>query len=174
MLVTVPFKKMYSGDRPVIVLDNGLSALIDTGAENNVWYTAGNLLKHIGVSQNVTLHNNITGVTGHSISSEIYTIDIRIGGLLWKNAHMLFPLRKTKNTVCDMILGVSMFQQMHVNIDFMNRKITLANFQDSNICMDSRRKMKDADNKTVYLINNIWTQEAGSSLTQESDTDGKG
>ena len=68
MLVTVPFKKMYSGDRPVIVLDNGLSALIDTGAENNVWYTAGNLLKHIGVSQNVTLHNNITGVTGHSIS----------------------------------------------------------------------------------------------------------
>ncbi len=92
MLVTVPFKKMYSGDRPVIVLDNGLSALIDTGAENNVWYTAGNLLKHIG----------------------------------------------------------------------------------SNICMDSRRKMKDADNKTVYLINNIWTQEAGSSLTQESETDGKG
>ncbi len=67
-----------------------------------------------------------------------------------------------------------MFQQMHVNIDFMNRKITLANFQDSNICMDSRRKMKDADNKTVYLINNIWTQEAGSSLTQESETDGKG
>lgn len=108
--------------RPVAILENGLTALLDTGAYMPVWVDDESILiENLGaklVMKNVPL----TGFGG-TTRGNLYQVTIKIGALVYPNMHIV--ANNELNTPFNMILSATMFQRLIYEVDDSNHKLNI-------------------------------------------------
>ncbi|MDE6221426.1 MAG: hypothetical protein K2G51_13550, partial [Lachnospiraceae bacterium] len=77
-----------SQQRPVVMLENGLKALLDTGAYIPVWVGGERILSEALGAQLVKKHISFTGFGGTAYGN-LYQVTIQIGELLYPNMHII-------------------------------------------------------------------------------------
>ena len=108
--------------RPAIRLENGLSALVDTGAEIPVCTLSANVLKS-AYDARLVMENVFIGGFGGRHYGDIYAINLfKIGKLIYPNIHM-FVARF--NLGFHFILSSSMFHGLIYEIDTKNHALTV-------------------------------------------------
>ncbi len=149
MLDAVDMIKSYTGARPMIHI-NKFTALIDTGADFNVWLGSDWLLNKIACRQITGSKVEVAGFTGHSTKAWLYTIDINIGRFYWKNVHILNPEIKPGKAFQQIILGASMFRRVNLDLDFVHRSVIINNYAKDYQCYDSVGKIMDNHGDVIY------------------------
>lgn len=108
--------------RPVVILGDGLTALLDTGAYVPVWVGSEDILvKHLGakfIKGNVPL-SGFGGVT----SGNMYQVTIQVGKLTFPNMHIIANSELV--SPFNMILSATMFNNLIYEINDKNHKFTV-------------------------------------------------
>lgn len=74
--------------RPVVILDNGLTALLDTGAYIPVWTDEEDILTSEPGAELVRKDVPLSGFGGCT-HGNMYKVNIDIGGILYPNMHLI-------------------------------------------------------------------------------------
>lgn len=108
--------------RPVVILESGLTALLDTGAYVPVWVgSESTLVKHFNaefIKGNVPL-SGFGGVT----SGNMYQVTIRVGKLVFPNMHIIANSELV--SPFNMILSATMFNNLIYEINDKSHKFTV-------------------------------------------------
>lgn len=105
--------------RPVAVLDNGLAALVDTGAYIPVWVDDENVLIENMGGKLIRKGVAFTGFGG-TASGNMYQVTVKIGSLIYPEMHMI--ANNDLDAPFNMILSATMFQNLIYEIDDKNHK----------------------------------------------------
>lgn len=108
--------------RPVTILENGLTALLDTGAYIPVWVDDEDILIENLGAKLVMKDVPLTGFGG-TTKGNMYQVTVKIGTLLYPNMHMI--ANNELQTPFNMILSATMFQNLIYEIDDKNHKLNI-------------------------------------------------
>lgn len=108
--------------RPVVMLGNGLKALLDTGAYIPVWVGGERILTEGLGGELVKKHVSFTGFGGTAYGN-LYQVTIRVGDLLYPNMHIIAS--NDFDVPFHIILSATMFSHLIYEIDDHNHKFNL-------------------------------------------------
>lgn len=108
--------------RPVVILDNNLTALLDTGAFVPVWTDDEDLLKSVYNAKLIKKDVPLSGFGG-TTKGNCYQITLQIGNLIYPN--MSIVVNSELNTPFQMILSATMFNGLIYEIDDINHKLNV-------------------------------------------------
>lgn len=108
--------------RPVVILNNGLTALFDTGAYIPVWTDDEDILiselDAILVRKDVPLSG-----FGGSTFGNLYKVNLDIGGILYPSMHII--ANNEINATFNLILSATMFEGLIYQIDTVNHMLNI-------------------------------------------------
>ena len=108
--------------RPIAILDNGLNALIDTGAYLPVWLDQESILVNDLGAQMIKKNVPFTGFGG-TTQGDLYQVTLQVGELIYPN--MSIVANSELNAPFNMILSATMFQHMIYEIDDYRHKFNI-------------------------------------------------
>lgn len=112
-----------SQQRPVVMLGNGLKALLDTGAYIPVWVGGERtLIEGLG-AEFVKRNVSFTGFGGTAYGN-LYKVTIQVGDLLYPNMHIIAS--NDFDVPFHIILSATMFSHMVYEIDDYNHKFNIS------------------------------------------------
>lgn len=109
--------------RPVAVLDNGLAALVDTGAYIPVWVDDENVLIENMGGKLIRKGVAFTGFGG-TASGNMYQVTVKIGSLIYPEMHMI--ANNDLDAPFNMILSATMLQLVKVCRKKTKKMLSLA------------------------------------------------
>lgn len=108
--------------RPVVILNNGLTALFDTGAYIPVWTDDEDILiSELGavlIRKDVPLSG-----FGGSTFGNLYKVNLDIGGILYPSMHIMS--NNEINATFNLILSATMFEGLIYQIDTVNHVLNI-------------------------------------------------
>lgn len=108
--------------RPVVILNNGLTALLDTGAYIPVWTDDEDILTSEMGAELVRKDVPLSGFGGCT-HGNLYQVSIDIGGILYPNMHVI--ANNDINATFNLILSATMFAGLIYQIDTVNHMLNI-------------------------------------------------
>ena len=108
--------------RPVVILNNGLTALLDTGAYIPVWTDDEDILTSELGAELVKKDVPLSGFGGCTLGN-LYKVNIDIGGILYPNMHII--ANNDINATFNLILSATMFEGLVYQIDTVNHVLNI-------------------------------------------------
>ncbi len=108
--------------RPVVLLNDALTALLDTGAVIPVWTDAEKILVNALGGKLVKEKVPFTGFGGIAYGN-LYQVTIQIGDLIFPSMHII--ANNEINTSYNLILSATMFQNLIYEIDDKNHRFNV-------------------------------------------------
>lgn len=108
--------------RPVVILNNGLTALLDTGAYIPVWTDDEEILISELGAELVRKDVPLSGFGGCT-KGNMYKVNIDIGGILYPNMHLI--ANNDINATFNLILSATMFAGLIYQIDTVNHMLNI-------------------------------------------------
>lgn len=108
--------------RPVVILNNGLTALLDTGAYIPVWTDDEEILISELGAELVRKDVPLSGFGGCT-QGNMYKVNIDIGGILYPNMHLI--ANNDINATFNLILSATMFAGLIYQIDTVNHMLNI-------------------------------------------------
>lgn len=112
-----------SQQRPIVMLGNGLKALLDTGAYVPVWVGGENILCEGLGGELIRRNVSFTGFGGTAYGN-LYRVTIQIGDLLYPNMHIIAS--DGFDVPFHIILSATMFSHLIYEIDDSNHKFNIS------------------------------------------------
>ncbi len=108
--------------RPVVILNNGLTALLDTGAYIPVWTDdEAILISELG-AELVRKDVPLSGFGGCT-KGNMYKVNIDIGGIIYPDMHLI--ANNDINATFNLILSATMFAGLIYQIDTVNHMLNI-------------------------------------------------
>ena len=136
----------YKQERPVIMLANGLTALLDTGAYIPIWTDDEDALKSLKDVEFIKGGVPISGFGG-TTEGNLYQATIEIGKLIFPKMHIV--ANNELKTPFNMILSATMFHDLAYEINTKTHKFSVAAFSIADTVRDL--KIKDKNGKLHVL-----------------------
>lgn len=134
--------------RPVVMLKNGLTALLDTGAYIPVWTDDEKILTLELGAELVRRDVPLSGFGGCT-RDNLYKVSIDIGGILYPNMHII--ANNDINATFNLILSATMFEGLIYQIDTVNHALNVEIPDwESNV---RNLRVVNEDGKTFVLCN---------------------
>ena len=119
---------LATSTRPIIRLETGYTALIDTGAEIPMCQDAKILVQKYNAKKLISIESKHAPISasGHNMPGELFDIEqFKIGELIYPHMRFLVPQNAVFTT--DFLFSASMFQGLVLEIDFCTHylKITI-------------------------------------------------
>ena len=108
--------------RPVVLLKNTLTALLDTGAYIPIWTDDEDILVSMMGGKLIKKNVPFTGFGGTAYGN-LYQITIEIGDLIFPNMHIV--ANSELNTSYNLILSASMFDGLIYEIDTKTHRLNV-------------------------------------------------
>lgn len=108
--------------RPVVLLSNGLMALLDTGAYIPVWTDEEDILISDMGAELVREKVPLSGFGG-STYGNLYQVSIDIGGIIYPRMHII--ANNDINAAFNLILSATMFDGLIYQIDTVNHVLNV-------------------------------------------------
>lgn len=108
--------------RPVVILNNGLTALFDTGAYIPVWTDDEDILTSELGATLVKKDVPLSGFGG-STCGNLYQVNLDIGGILYPSMHII--ANNEINATFNLILSATMFEGLIYQIDTVNHMLNI-------------------------------------------------
>lgn len=108
--------------RPVIILNNELTALLDTGAYIPVWTDDEDILVSKLNGELVRKNVPLSGFGG-ATSGNLYKVTLDVGGILYPNMHIV--ANSELNVSFNLILSATMFDGLIYQIDTVNHVLNI-------------------------------------------------
>ena len=108
--------------RPVVLLSNGLTALLDTGAYIPVWTDVEDILASDMGAELIKENVPLSGFGG-STYGNLYKVSIDIGGIFFPNMHII--ANNDINASFNLILSATMFDGLIYQIDTVNHVLNI-------------------------------------------------
>ena len=108
--------------RPVVLLSNGLTALLDTGAYIPVWTDVEDILVSDMDAELIKENVPLSGFGG-STYGNLYKVSIDIGGIFYPNMHII--ANNDINASFNLILSATMFDGLIYQIDTVNHVLNI-------------------------------------------------
>lgn len=109
--------------RPVVMLSNGLKALLDTGAYIPVWVGGEQILSRELGAELVKEDISFTGFGGAAYGN-LYKVTLQIGELLYPHMHII--ANSDLDVPFHMVLSATMFSHLIYEIDDYNHKLNVS------------------------------------------------
>lgn len=109
--------------RPVVLLKDTLSALLDTGAYLPVWVDDEAILAEDLGAALIKKNIPFTGFGG-TAQGNLYQVTIEVGDLIFPNMHII--ANNDMHVPFNMILSATMFQNLIYEIDDKNHKLNIS------------------------------------------------
>ena len=108
--------------RPVVILNNGLTALFDTGAYIPVWTDDEDIL--VSELDAVLVRNGmpLSGFGGSTFGN-LYKVNLDVGGILYPSMHII--ANNEINATFNLILSATMFAGLIYQIDTVNHMLNI-------------------------------------------------
>jgi hypothetical protein len=136
--------------RPVITLNNGLTALLDTGAEIPVWTASENLLVRRLNAKPLNIRAPIKGYGGTTYG-DVFRVSLQIGELAYPNT--IIVANSELKTPFPLILSATMFDNLIYEIDNIKHCITITVPDDENL--ERNIVLTDSNGNRVVLSQSI-------------------
>lgn len=134
--------------RPVVLLKNSLTALLDTGAYIPVWTDEEDILASVMGGKVVKRNVPFTGFGGIAYGN-LYQVTLEIGDLVFPNMHIV--ANSELNTSYNLILSATMFDGLIYEIDTKAHRLNVSVPDEESIVRNLRIVDK---NEKVYILNN--------------------
>ena len=108
--------------RPVVLLGNGLTALLDTGAYIPIWTDEEDILVSDMDAELVKEKVPFSGFGGFTYGN-LYKVSIDIGGIIYPNMHII--ANNDINAAFNLILSATMFDGLIYQIDTVNHVLNV-------------------------------------------------
>ena len=108
--------------RPVVLLKNGLTALLDTGSYIPVWTDDEDILTSELGAEFVKKDVPLSGFGG-STRGNLYKVNLDIGGILYPNVYII--ANNEINATFNLILSATMFEGLIYQIDTVNHVLNV-------------------------------------------------
>lgn len=108
--------------RPVVVLKNGLTALLDTGAYIPVWTDDEDILISFLGAELIRNNVQMSGFGGVTYGN-LYQVNIDVGGILYPNMHII--ANNDIDASFNFILSATMFHGLIYQIDTVNHVLNI-------------------------------------------------
>lgn len=136
----------YKQERPVIMLENGLTALLDTGAYMPVWTDDEEALRTLKDAEFIKSGVPISGFGG-TTQGNLYQVTIEIGKLVFPKMHII--ANNEMHTPFNMIFSATMFHDLAYEINAKTHKLNVTAFSMADTVRDL--KIKDKNGKLYVL-----------------------
>lgn len=138
----------FEQQRPVVVLDDGLTGLLDTGAYLPVWVDDEDILTDLMGAELIQKDVEFTGFGGVA-RGNLYRATFKVGNLIYPN--MTIIANSELDVPFNMVLSASMFQHLIYEVDDDNHKfnVTIPD-KESNV---RNLVIEDRDGKLFVLCN---------------------
>lgn len=136
--------------RPVILLKNALTALLDTGAFIPVWTDDEEILVNALGGKLVKENVPFTGFGGIAYGN-LYQVTIEVGDLIFPNMHIV--ANNELDTSYNLILSATMFQNLIYEIDDKNHKFNVVISDDESNVRNLR--IEDTNNRLHILCHSV-------------------
>lgn len=136
--------------RPVIILENGLTALLDTGAYVPVWVDEERVLSDSLGGQFIRGGVPLSGFGGMT-KGNLYQVTMKIGKLIYPNMHMI----ANSELLCPfhMILSATMFRGLVYEINDRQHRLNITVPDDQDLVRNL--KIQDSDGKMHVLCGSV-------------------
>lgn len=108
--------------RPVVVLKNGLTALLDTGAYIPVWTDDEDILVSFLGAEFIRNHVQLSGFGGTAYGN-LYKVNMDVGGILYPSMHII--ANNDIDASFNFILSATMFDGLIYQIDTVNHVLNI-------------------------------------------------
>ena len=108
--------------RPVVIVGNGMTALLDTGAYIPVWTDDESILVEKLGAEMVAERVSFTGFGGRA-TGNLYKVTLQLGDLIYPN--MIIISNDDLEVPFNMILSATMFQNLIYEIDDRNHRLNI-------------------------------------------------
>lgn len=108
--------------RPVVILNNGLTALFDTGAYIPVWTDDEDILVSELDAVLVRKDMPLSGFGGSTFGN-LYKVNLDVGGILYPSMHII--ANNEINATFNLILSATMFAGLIYQIDTVNHMLNI-------------------------------------------------
>lgn len=109
--------------RPVVLLKNTLTALLDTGAYIPIWTDEEDILVSILGGKLIKKYLPFTGFGGTAYGN-LYQVTLEVGDLVFPNMHII--ANSELNTSYNMILSATMFDGLIYEIDTKTHRLNVS------------------------------------------------
>lgn len=134
--------------RPVVLLKNTLTALLDTGAYIPVWTDEEDILVSVMGGKLVKRNVPFTGFGGMAYGN-LYQVTLEIGELVFPNMHIV--ANSELSTSYNLILSATMFDGLIYEIDTKTHRLSVSVPDEESIVRNLRIVDK---NEKAYILNN--------------------
>ena len=134
--------------RPVVLLKNSLTALLDTGAYIPVWTDEEDILVSVMGGKLVKRNVPFTGVGGMAYGN-LYQVTFEVGDLVFPNMHIV--ANSELNTSYNLILSATMFDGFVYEIDTKTHRLSVSVPDEESIVRNQRIVDK---NEKIFILNN--------------------
>ncbi|MCM1057518.1 MAG: hypothetical protein NC517_07925 [Firmicutes bacterium] len=136
--------------RPVVILNNGLTALLDTGAYIPVWTDDEDILTSELGAELVRKDVPLSGFGGCT-HGNLYKVNIDIGGILYPDMHII--ANNEINATFNLILSATMFEGLIYQVDTVNHVLNI----EVPDCESNVRNLRviNKEGKTFVLCNGL-------------------
>lgn len=139
--------------RPVVVLKNGLTALLDTGAYIPVWTDDEDILISFLGAEFIRNHVQMSGFGGVTYGN-LYKVNIDVGGILYPNMHII--ANNSIDATFNFILSATMFDGLLYQIDTVHHVLNIDVPDTESIVRNLR--IESRDGQQFVLCNGIKTK----------------
>lgn len=109
--------------RPVVLLKNTLTALLDTGAYIPIWTDDEDILVSVLGGKLIKRNVPFTGFGGTAYGN-LYQVTLEIGDLIFPNMHIV--ANSDLNTSYNLILSATMFEGLSYEIDTKMHRLNIS------------------------------------------------
>ncbi len=139
--------------RPVVVLKNGLTALLDTGAYIPVWTDDEDILISFLGAEFIRNNVQLSGFGGAAYGN-LYKVNLDVGGILYPNMHIV--ANNDIDASFNLILSVTMFDGLIYQIDTVNHVLNIDVPDTESVVRNLR--IESRDGQQFVLCNGIKTK----------------
>lgn len=148
----VTFKLVADQERPVVIVERGMTALLDTGAYIPLWTDEESILID---KFGATLHKTgikFTGYGGVAFGNH-YKVTLKLGAITYPNMSII--ANQDLDTPFNLILSATMFKGMIYEIDDVNHFLNIT-VPDSESMVRNLR-ISEKNGRLHVLCNSVWT-----------------
>ena len=109
--------------RPVVLLKNSLTALLDTGAYIPIWTDEEDILISVLGGKLIKKNVPFTGFGGTAFGN-LYQVTFEVGDLIFPNMHIV--ANSELNTSYNLILSATMFERLIYEIDTKAHRLNVS------------------------------------------------
>lgn len=143
----------FEQQRPVVIMDKGLTGMLDTGAYIPVWTSKEELLIKKFNAELIAENVEFTGFGG-SAYGNLYKATFQVGKIIYPEMSII--ANNDMDVPFNMILSATMFQNLIYEIDDKNHKLNVTIPDDESMVRNLH--LEDRDGNIVVLCNSVNSQ----------------